>query len=169
MKNVIIINGVGGSGKDTFVKYCKDYLRNLYIKTFNLSTVDKVREAAKILGWDGKKDEKSRKFLSDLKDISTEYNSGPFNYINEQIRKNLNENNVFFVHSREPEEIYKFKNYYNEKCLTLLIDRGIEINSNHSDKNVKKFKYDIIIENSGSLAELKEKAIDFCSLFLLKE
>jgi len=44
MKKIIIINGTGGSGKDTFVNYCSEY-----IKTVNISSVDKVKEAANIL------------------------------------------------------------------------------------------------------------------------
>ena len=54
-KQVIIINGTGGSGKDTFVEYCSEFA-----KVTNISSVDKVKEAAKILvGWNGEKDEKS--------------------------------------------------------------------------------------------------------------
>ena len=45
----------------------------------NISSVDKVKEAAKVLaGWNGEKDEKSRKFLSDLKD-GDNYNVEFFN------------------------------------------------------------------------------------------
>lgn len=44
MKKIIIINGTGGSGKDTFVNYCAQF-----IKTVNISSVDKVKEAANIL------------------------------------------------------------------------------------------------------------------------
>ena len=52
-KQVIIINGTGGSGKDTFVEYCSEFA-----KVTNISSVDKVKEAAKILvGWNGEKDE----------------------------------------------------------------------------------------------------------------
>ena len=44
---------MGGSGKDTFVEFCAKYA-----KVMNISSVDKVKEAAKILvGWDEIKDE----------------------------------------------------------------------------------------------------------------
>ena len=67
MKEIVVINGSGGVGKDTFVQFC-----NEYTPIMNISSVDKVKEAAKVLaGWNGEKDEKSRKFLSDLKELNT--------------------------------------------------------------------------------------------------
>ncbi len=76
-KRVIIINGMGGSGKDTFVEFCAKHGA-----VTNISSVDKVKEAAKILvGWDGAKDEKSRKLLVDLKKLSIDYNNYPTKYI----------------------------------------------------------------------------------------
>ena len=70
MKKVFIINGAAGVGKDTFVEIAK---YKIFIKTglptYNISSVDNVKTAAKILGWDGEKDARGRKFLSDLKII----------------------------------------------------------------------------------------------------
>ena len=53
---IIIINGTGGSGKDTFVSYCADC-----VKVFNISAVDVVKEAARVLGWEGEKSETDTK------------------------------------------------------------------------------------------------------------
>ena len=61
---VVIINGIGGSGKDTFVVMCKDVLGAN--RVLNISTVDFVKEVAKFCGWDGSKQPEDRKFLSDL-------------------------------------------------------------------------------------------------------
>ena len=55
VKPVFIINGSGGSGKDSFCKFCSQYL-----SVYNISSVDTIKEVAKILGWNGEKDEKSR-------------------------------------------------------------------------------------------------------------
>ena len=80
-KKIVIINGSGGVGKDTFVDFCKEFTN-----VRNISSVDKVKEAAKILvNWNGEKDEKSRKLLSDLKRISVEYNDYPNVYIKDSI------------------------------------------------------------------------------------
>ena len=105
-KQVIIINGTGGSGKDTFVEFCAKYA-----KVVNISSVDLVKDAAKILvGWNGEKDEKSRKLLVDLKQLSIEYNDAPTKYIQEQYDKFINTNSDYlFIHIREISEICKIK------------------------------------------------------------
>ena len=101
-KQVIIINGTGGSGKDTFVEYCSEFA-----KVTNISSVDKVKEAAKILvGWNGEKDEKSRKLLVDLKKISIDYNDAPFKYIQKKYKEFIMRNSKYlFIHIREIDEI----------------------------------------------------------------
>ena len=93
-KEVIIINGTGGSGKDTFVKFCSKFA-----KVTNISSVDKVKEAANILvGWNGEKDEKSRKLLVDLKKLSIDYNDAPTNYIKDEYEQfKISENEYFRV------------------------------------------------------------------------
>ena len=60
-KKIIIINGTGGSGKDTFVEFCSKYAN-----VFNFSSIDKVKEIAKIIGWTGSKSEKDRNAREDL-------------------------------------------------------------------------------------------------------
>ena len=66
-KQIVIINGTGGCGKDTFVSFVSKYKR-----VYNFSSIDKVKEIAKLIGWDGGKTDKDRKFLSDLKKLTTE-------------------------------------------------------------------------------------------------
>ena len=82
-KQVFIINGSGGVGKDTFVDLVDHNLSHKYrYLTMNFSSVDKVKKVAEIIGWDVySKTEKDRKFLSDLKLLCTEYNDMPFNDI----------------------------------------------------------------------------------------
>jgi len=59
MKKVLIINGMGGAGKDTFVNFLKEF-----IPTLHISIVDNVKQLAKSLGWNEKKDERGRKLSS---------------------------------------------------------------------------------------------------------
>ena len=83
-----------------------------------ISTIDFVKRIATQVGWNGLKEAKDRKFLSDLKDLLTEYNDVPFTVVENQIRQSyfhfnkemkIPENRiVFFVHCREPQEIQKF-------------------------------------------------------------
>lgn len=157
-KQVIIINGTGGSGKDTFVRFCSEFA-----KVTNISSVDKVKEAAKILvGWNGEKNEKARKLLVDLKQLSIKYNDYPTKYIQEQYKIfEKNDSQYLFIHIREIEEIEKIKKLLNAKTLLVLNSRVALITSNSSDANVYKYEYDYKIENSGSLEDLKQKAKEF--------
>jgi len=157
-KTIIIINGTGGAGKDTFVSFCSEITGVL-----NVSTVDKVKEAAKILvGWNGEKDEVSRKLLVDLKQLSIAYNDAPTKYIlkmSEEFKES--ENKLMFVHIREAEEIEKAKKLLNAKTLLITNPRVQLITSNDSDGKVNEYKYDYYIDNDGTLDDLKEKAKRF--------
>ena len=157
-KKVIIINGTGGSGKDTFVEFCAEFS-----EVINISSVDKVKEAAKALvGWNGEKDEKSRKLLVDLKQLSIEYNDYPAKYIEEQYEIFKNSNSKYlFIHIREINEIEKIKKLLHAETLLVVNPRISLITSNESDGNVLKYDYDFIIENNGTLEDLKEKAKEF--------
>lgn len=160
-KRVIIINGVGGSGKDTFAELCAKHA-----KVMNISSVDKVKEAAKILvGWNGEKDEKSRKLLVDLKKLSIDYNDYPTEYILKQNKIFLeSEANFLFIHIREISEIEKIKQLLNAETLLIVNPRVPEITSNTSDANVAKYTYEHTIYNDGTFDELEQKAIKFIGL-----
>ena len=155
-KKVIIINGTGGSGKDTFVEFCIKYG-----KVVNFSSVDKVKEIARLVGWNEDKTENDRKFLCDLKKLTTEYNDMSFNSIKEAKEKfDESDNEILFIHIREPEEIERAVVAFNAK--TLLVKRvGLaNIESNSSDANVDNYSYDFVIENN-TLEELEQSAINF--------
>lgn len=166
MKEIIIINGSGGVGKDTFVEFCQEYC-----KVKNISSVDKVKEAARVLtGWDGTKDEKSRKLLVDLKQLGIEYNDAPFKYIvNSANEFKKTDKELMFVHIREISEIEKVKKATNAKTL-LVTNKNVElITSNESDKNVMNYQYDFYIKNDGTLEELNNIAERFVMNFRKRE
>lgn len=150
MAKIVIINGYPESGKDTFINYCSQYA-----KVKNISTVDRVKEALKILGWDGKsKTPEVRKALSDMKDISTKLFNGPFNYVTLEAKVAHN-TEIVFIHCREPEEIDKLKNALG--AATLLIDRVKSDRqiTNHADQKVYNYSYDYIVDNNDTLDMLK--------------
>ncbi len=167
MVNVIVVNGYPRSGKDTFVNFCKEKLGAFGV---SVSTVDFVKYLAAQSGWDGSKTPENRKFLSDLKDLLTEWNDVPWKKVEEVFESikiecfqyGLRDSDFFlFIHSREPKEIERFQKEYG--ALTVLIDRE-EVEgkqSNHSDAEVMNFNYDYIINNDGTLEELEMKAITF--------
>ena len=116
-KEIIIINGTGACGKDTFVEFTQKYG-----KVYNFSSIDIIKELAKLAGWSGTKTEKDRKFLSDLKKLTTEYNDLAFHSIEKAIayfQKNDNKDNIMFIHIREPEEIKKVAGTFGAKSLLI--------------------------------------------------
>lgn len=157
-KSIIIINGTGGAGKDTFVSFCSEVTGVL-----NVSTVDKVKEAAKVLvGWNGEKDEVSRKLLVDLKQLSIAYNDAPTKYICNMAKEfKDSDNKLMFVHIREANEIEKAKKLLNAKTLLITNPRVKLITSNDSDGKVNEYNYDYYIVNDGTLDDLKDKASKF--------
>lgn len=162
-KRIFIINGTGGVGKDTFVSLVSKVSHH---PVTNFSSVDKVKKIAKIIGWDGGKTEKDRKFLSDLKLICTDYNNMPFNSMREKVKEFTESNSVMlFLHIREPEEIEKARDTFDAK--TVLIKRNTvkQITSNMADGNVFNYQYDIVINNDGDFDSLENKAIEFVKDF----
>lgn len=164
---IIIINGVPASGKTSFVEFAKDSKYQIY----NFSMIDYVKEKAKLLGWDGIKDEKGRRLLSNIKDSLTEYDNIPFKKVIEEIQTVLykydqfeqpTDNLIFFVHSREPEDIVKWKELTNARTLFLRRPAAEDVeHNNHADKNVFNFDYDYVYSNEGSLKDLRNGAINF--------
>jgi hypothetical protein len=157
-KRIIIINGSGGVGKDTFVEFCRPFAN-----ITNISSVDKIKEAAAILGWDQGKTERCRKFLSDLKILSTEFNDFPYDYVANRIAefKKDNSSHTMFIHVREPQDIQRIKDDFG--CVTLLVrnvNKGV-ITTNMADANVENYDYDFVVDNDGDLDDLKAKAIEF--------
>lgn len=150
MKKIFILNGSGGVGKDTFVD-----LVSHYIPTIHFSSVTKVKEIARAIGWDGGKTEKDRKFLSDLKLLCTEYNNMPFNSMNEKVSEFINSNAEFlFLDIREPNEIEIAKQAFNAETILIKRNSVKHITSNMADCNVYNYQYDRIIENNGSIDDL---------------
>ena len=112
------------------------------------------------MGWDGTKDEKSRKFLSDLKDLADEFNDFSTICIENKIKEFMSADaEILFLHMREPDQIQSFQQKY-KNALSLLIrnDRINVVTSNHADKNIFKYLYDMELDNSGTLEELEETA-----------
>lgn len=171
---IIIINGSGGSGKSTFVRLCKEILETrTNWNVLELSTVDLVKAVAQFAGWDGKKDEKDRRFLHQLKMALEEWDNSPNQKVFDQINTVINneilnkKNWLFFVNIREPKCIGNFIKQ-NEAatglpCNTLLVENAnvAPIISNPADGEVHYYHYDTIISNSSDLENLKKWAHDY--------
>lgn len=164
---VVVINGAPTAGKDAFVKLCQNYL----LWCGNFSTVNFVKEIAAKCGWDGTKTPENRAFLSNLKDLLTNWKDVPYKKVEQAIQSYekqaigydfASEDVLCFVHCREPWEIQKFVDRLGAK--TLLIRRPeIETKeqSNHADSDVFNYNYDYTIMNDGTLWDLEKKAANF--------
>ena len=163
-KRIVIINGKGTSGKDTFVNIVSNY-----VPTENYSSIDLIRKVATQLGYNGGKSMKDRKFLSDMKVLATEYNDSPYNDIIDKVLKFIyskhNKNQLLFIHIREPKEIQRLVDFCKERNIevsTLLIKRenleSVEY-GNMADDNVYNYDYDFVINNDGTLDDLLNTAI----------
>ena len=172
---VAIINGSGTSGKDTVVELTRTYFLDKN-EVVNLSTIDKIKDIARQLGWNCEKDEKGRQFLADLKTAWTNYNNGANQEtLNNILRLNIDEFSapkefIVFVHCREPEAIQWFVEKLkvrNIKVCTVFVERqGIVEFFNAADQGVNKYNYDITILNNGTLEELEKICKDFADLII---
>lgn len=163
MENFIfIINGSGTSGKDTVVELVMYNFVKFY-NIYNISSIDKVRQAAKILGWSGAKDDNDREFLHQLKMLASKHYNHSTDYMLSQI-STFNGPYLGFFHIREPEEIQSFKDILSvskTKVFTILVERdNVKSFSNDADRNVKHFRYDFVIENFGTKYDLECKVVN---------
>ena len=163
---IIVINGQGGVGKDSFVGYCGCEEDGIY----NLSIIDGIKYAAQQLGWFGGKELKDRKFLSDLKDLAAKYNDFPFQHLIAEIsiaekkyrwyHESRNEF-ICFVHARELEDIDRLVYDYGARALIIRCPDVEGKYGNHADDQVFEVDYDYEIWNTEDLYQLKSKAENF--------
>jgi len=160
-KTAIVINGAGGVGKDTLCEIASKHFR-----VRNISSITPIKEIAALCGWDGKKDNKARKFLSDLKRLCVEYNNYPTLWAKAQYDEFLAaDEEIMFVHIREPEEIEKFVLATENKAKTLLIRGGKRMSEgcygNVSDDGVENYSYDYYFVNEKPLEIIEREFVDF--------
>ena len=155
MKNkvVIVINGKGGAGKDTL---CESICRTRNAK--NISSIDPIKEVARHYGWGGEKDDKARRFLSELKAAFVNYNNWPTVYLLDKTQQFLldDSSEILFVNIREPDQIEEYKKAVSQcPVLTLLVKSTLvndcHLYGNTSDDNVYYYEYDYIFENAPPL------------------
>jgi len=173
MVQIVVINGVGGSGKDTFVDACQKIDKDIY----NLSMIDYVKQTASQLGWNGEKDDKGRRFLCDLKGALENFDDSPYKSIQWSIKQIMNsdilnytdEKNscIIFIHAREARDIERLVKDYN--AFTVLIRRPAVEHShtftNHADLDVLSYHpYDYIYWNIGTVNKIEKDVKDFLEI-----
>lgn len=161
IKKIYILNGIGTSGKGEFASRL-----NKYIPTYKYSIVDLAKQAAELLGWDGGKTEKDRRFLSDIIDLSTEYNDAPFKDVLSLVAdfknsKDFAEYKVLIIDMRDPKDIKRAVETFGAETILIRNPNVKKIESNHADRDVENYDYDYIIKNDGTLEQLDKMAYLF--------
>ena len=160
-KRVVVINGSGGVGKDAFCRACSRYA-GVAVR----SSVDPIKDAARLLGWEGGKSAADRKFLSDLKALSAAYNDWPMQFMRGAVNAFHgygDDDEILFLHIREPEEIERAAREFCAVTVLVKNRRIPKITTNRSDRLVNEYWYDSVIHNDGSLADLDRMAERFVS------
>ena len=186
---VVIINGKPQSGKDTFCKYAQGYCDDdKSANTLIISSVDPLKDMLIQLGWDGTKTDKIRDMLMDMKQLWIQNQDGPtmflFNNILEFHKACTGEDNIVFVHIREPEEIKKLVNALTGfesmgiDVISLLVIREsgedtpnqpAETRRSDDEALINSYEYDVTINNDEDLIKLQELAAEFVDKLLEDE
>ncbi len=170
MKRLIIINGTGGAGKDTFCNYVIKCLNQKDYVIWRYSYVDFARFILSDKGIDtSKKTNKDRVLLAGLNKLLEEYDDIPFKdccqLINDGFFKDMDDPyeynpesvDIILLDVREPDVIERFKTVYDD-VLTVLVDNGTTNTVTKEDEGVFNYKYDRIISNTRDLDFLKHQA-----------
>lgn len=179
---VIVLNGKGGVGKNMLADTVKEKCKEFDIQFLHLSIVDSVKDAAALLGWSGlTKTDKDRKFLADLKDLTSSYSNYLIKRLVETVRYTDNLS-ISFVDIRDPKDIETFVRAVEQlapdmKVSTLLVNNRFNSHKygNHADDGVENYHYDHIFDNDftdkgekESLVSTKKKFINFFVQNILK-
>jgi dephospho-CoA kinase len=172
----VLLNGSGTSGKDTFVECLQEQM----FPVMKTSIVDPTKKVAIDLGWNGKKTDKDRKFLCDLKSVLDEYSDYNYQKTKEKYNKYIELLNnskkkvaIIVIDMREHKDISRWmKEHLYQNVYSVLVKRDSveQIHSNHADAGVLDVEYDYIIDNNGNLDTLRQSAKTFVDdIFSVKE
>jgi hypothetical protein len=165
---ILFINGLPRAGKDKLVEFVTGIGKTCAINVGSISSVDPVYnmfEAAGISG-DAKTPE-WRAAMSEVGDALETHLSYRSTWCVKQARfADMRGNHVFFIHMREPDLISKTSallaaDGYSVRKIFLESKRAEHVQSNKSDTGVWRDDfYDQVLFNDGSLAELRQTAVD---------
>ncbi len=147
-KQIFILNGTAGAGKDTFAG-----LLYKYVSVRHISSITPVKEAAKALGCNGVKTDEYRNFLCELKKFVNSQGDFIWSYLDKQVEefRSSDKIQVLLIDIREPEEIAKAAQRY--KAKTILIRRcdeshqNFDVPHNSADSGVENYRYDYMVPN----------------------
>lgn len=159
-KQVIILNGSATVGKDSFVSALSKF-----VTVKHISMADLAKRALLACGWNGIKDEQSRKALSDIKIALDNFDDCNYKYITDNVKKFLFDYpdyagiDCLCIDMREPKDIQRFKSFFLDVPAVLVSNPRVpRLTSNIGDAGVNNYAYDYCISNDGTKEDLLEKA-----------
>lgn len=166
LKKVLVTNGLPRSGKDTFAEFV-----GMYIPTIKCSSVDDIKKIAKFTGWDGEKTPESRKYLAELKRLTTEFNDFPFRCMRARFNEFMIDEkaSVLIFDIREPAEIERAKKEFGAEAVLIVNNRCETKHGNYADDHVMEANYDHVIFNNVSLDDFKRETYIFVRTKILSD
>lgn len=179
MKKTYVINGPGKSGKDTFIKMCRLFLRESEIKVYSFTSIFPTKKwLVDNNVWDGQseKTEEIRRKMVQKKIEMTENGDQPNHYLIQKIAQ-IQSSAIVFTHIREAENIEKFMTMFEDEfqhgaesmhfmrqsLLKNQMSTGVDLLE--ETMRFENYDFEINIEKDG-LELMKDIASDFLSLVL---
>lgn len=167
MANVYVLIGHARSGKDTAADFIEQYLNNA--KRIAFATL--LKEQAKALGWNGRKDEAGRNFLQHLGDVLKEYHGSDY-YADYVVRQLKDNGNFIITDCRFLKEYQALADWAaadpnKRKVVFIRIIRPDDTESDltenqrkhASETEMDHVREDVTIINDGTLEDLQKKII----------
>lgn len=167
---IFVMNGKSGSGKTLFETMVKNLAFYDGHTVVLLSMAADVKDfCMECLGWDGSRDEKSRKLLADIISALGEYSEVPKFCVLWHMKEELKERLpvAFFIDARETKDIKWFED--NLGAISVEVSRPTDTNNwNNAADQDRYYDYDIHVENIGTIDDLREDARAFYNIFILE-
>lgn len=183
MNKLVITNGTGGAGKDTFCEMVKGFLPFTTYRMYRYSYVELVRRLLRdvYMNTDSKTKE-DRRNLAYINRVLEETYDIPFKdccsvidgWLKESVVDPYDEFppnapvlvepwNVIMLDVRNPKVIERFKERYKNEVdvITLLVDNGTTTEDTEEDKMVFDYTYDYVVSNTRDMDFLRRQAESF--------
>lgn len=177
---IVLVGGRAGEGKTTFCKYCLEVIDKLELEITSdiLPFAKKVKDTARFMGWDSNKDDKGRALLQQIGKAGRAYDKDIWVKAVADLIITEKLDVVFIDDWRFPNEVEViYDSFPNEDVHTVRMRRpkekhtlwGTELYNDISEASLPENNdyYDLIIDNSSSLADLKEQALWFVEDFVI--
>jgi len=165
---VVLINGLKGSGKDTFADHLFYQLMIRGHRVAKIPNAEYVKQIATAMyGWNGIKNERGRQLLIDVTEAGYNYDK---HFFEKKTLEKARANNVDIIivpDWRYPVTNAFFRTELGERNVTTIqVTRPETTKDNHkldtdrSEIGLQDFPFDVVVDNSGKIKDLELHAIN---------